>query len=143
MPDPKIKHLHLKAESADDLSVISSAVQDSILRIEGIIYNPKKRSLMLGLQRFRHESECASRITSGLRFDSVLSVKSTGIDISKKDAFLVLLSVKFEELDMPAGRLTLNFAGNGVMIADAECLDALLFDRGEPWKTQSVPKHSD
>lgn len=143
MPERKIKQLHLKAESTDDLGVISSAVQDAILRVEGIIYDAKKRSLMFGLQRFRHESESSNRITSGLRFDSILSVKSSGIDLAKTEAFLVLLSVKFEEVDAPAGRLILNFAGNGTLVAEVECLDAILLDRGDPWKTQSVPKHSD
>lgn len=143
MPDRKIRHLKLKAETAEDLSVISSAVQDSILRVEGIIYDAKKRSLMFGLQRFRHESESPYRITSGLRFDSILSVKSSGIDLAKKEAFLVLLSVKFEEIDLPAGLVTLEFSGNGTVVAEVECLDALLLDRGEPWKTQSIPKHTD
>jgi len=143
MPDRKVKHLHLKAESAEDLSVISSAVQDSILRVGGIIYDSKKRSLTLGLQRFRRESESQSRILSGLRFDSVLSVKSTGIDTSKTDAFLVLLSVSFEETDSPEGLVTLEFSGHGTMIVKVECLDALLLDSGEPWKTKTAPKHAD
>lgn len=143
MSDNKIKHLHLKAESAEDLDVISGAVQDSILRVDGIIFDPKRRNITLGLQRFRHENEGASRIISALRFDGVLSLKSTGIDRTKKDAFLVLLSTKFVKTDAPAGTVMLNFAGNGSLVAEVECLDVMLLDSGESWTTQSVPMHND
>ncbi len=139
MPDRK--PLHLKAETDKDLQIISGAAQDAILRVEGLIYDSKARSLTLGFQRFRHEVKKPSRIISGLRFDSVLSVKSAGIDRSKKDAFLVLLSIGYEDTDSPAGKISLEFAGDGHIIIDVECLDVMLLDQGDPWFTQSVPDH--
>lgn len=138
---PEHGHLHLKAESAEDLSVISGAVQDAILRVEGLIYDAKTHAFTLGLQRFRQEVKKPSRIMSGLRFDSVLSVKSHGIDRSKMDAFLVLLSIDFEEGDAPGGNVTLNFAGDGKVKLGVECLDVMLLDQGDPWLAKAVPEH--
>lgn len=137
----KAQHLNLKAETAEDLSVISGAVQDSILRVQGIMYDQKAKSLTLGLQRFRREAAKPSRILSGLRFDGVLAVKSSGIDKGKPDAFLVLLSIAFEPEDESAGELIFEFSGNGKLRAKAECLEAMLLDRGEPWAAKSVPDH--
>jgi hypothetical protein len=142
MASSHYQHLRLKAESPDGLKVISSAVQDAILRVEGIIYDPKARSLTLGLQRYRHEAKGKTRIFSGLRFDSVLSLKSTAIDRTNKDAFLVLLSIDFEESDAPAGVLNLEFSGGGRLLAEVECLDSLLLDRGEPWSAKKKPDHN-
>lgn len=135
-------HLHLKAETEEDLKIISGAAQDSILRVEGIIYDQTSRSIMLGFQRFRHEANKASRVLSGLRFDGVLSVKSMGIDKTKKDAFLVLLSIEFSETDKPAGEVILNFSGNGQMSLSVECLEVMLSDQGDPWLTKAVPEHA-
>lgn len=135
------KHLNLKAETAEDLSIISGAVQDSILRVQGIIYDKKAKSLTLALQRFRREAEKPSRILSGLRFDGVLGVQSSGIDKSKSDAFMVLLSVAFEPEEEGAGELIFEFAGNGKLRAKVECLEAMLLDRGDPWAAKSVPDH--
>lgn len=141
MANAAVKHLSLKAETAEDLSVISSAVQDSILRVQGILYNSKTRSLMLGLQRYRHEDKKPSRIISALRFDSVLSMKSIGIDRSNEEAFLVLLSISFEPTQAPSGDVILSFSGGGKIKLDAECLEVMLLDQGEAWSTKSMPDH--
>jgi len=143
MSKDSLKLLSLKAETSEDLSVVSGSVQDSILRVKGIIYKGTARSLTLGLQRYRREIAKPSRITSALRFDSVLSVKSSGIDTSNQEAFVVLLSIIFEESDKPAGIVTLNFSGGAQIIAEVECLDAMLSDQGLPWFTKSIPNHDD
>jgi hypothetical protein len=138
---PEHGHLHLKAESSEGIEVISGAVQDAILRVEGVMYDSKSHSFTLGLQRFRQEAKKPSRIMSGLRFDSVLSVKSSGIDQTKTDAFLVLLSIEFEEVEAPSGEVILNFAGHGKIKLTVECLDVMLLDQGDPWLTKAVPDH--
>ncbi|RKQ71338.1 DUF2948 family protein [Litorimonas taeanensis] len=141
MAMPKVQHLRLKADTVEDLNLVSGAVQDSILRVAGIVYDAQKRSLTLGLQRLRREAKGKTRIFSGLRFDSVLSLKSTGIERSNDNAFLVLLSLNFVEGDAPGGTLLLEFAGGGRLMAELECLDAVLLDQGEAWPAKSTPKH--
>lgn len=142
MPQNQLKRLSLKAQTTEDLSVISGSVQDSILQIKSIIFNGKTRSLTLGLQRYRYEVTEPSRISSALRFDDVLSVKSSAIDKSKTDAFLVLLSLEFTETDKPSGLVTLSFSGGGKLIVEVECLEVMLLDQGLPWVAKSIPDHS-
>ena len=142
MPRNQLKRLSLKAQTTEDLSVISGSVQDSILQIKSIIFNGKTRSLTLALQRYRYEVAEPSRISSALRFDDVLSVKSSAIDKSKTDAFLVLLSLEFTETDKPSGLVTLNFSGGGKLIVEVECLEVMLLDQGLPWVAKSIPDHS-
>jgi len=142
MPRNQLKRLSLKAQTTEDLSVISGSVQDSILQIKSIIFNGKMRSLTLALQRYRYEVAEPSRISSALRFDDVLSVKSSAIDKSKTDAFLVLLSLEFTETDKPSGLVTLSFSGGGKLIVEVECLEVMLLDQGLPWVAKSIPDHS-
>ena len=66
----EVKHLNLKAETEEDLGVIAGAVQDSILRVQGIMYDKKAKSLTLGLQRYRRETDKPSRILSCLLYTS-------------------------------------------------------------------------
>jgi len=47
--------LRLKAETAEDLTIFSSALQDAILRVGEIHYAAKSNAFTLRLSRFRHE----------------------------------------------------------------------------------------
>jgi len=104
------------------VKVIAAAVQDAILRVGEIKYDLRGRSLTLRMTRFQHESDKAARAQSGIRFDSVLGVKTRGIDRSDPEAMAVLLNVIFDETDKPAGVINLIFAGGGELQAEVECL---------------------
>lgn len=133
--------LRLKAETKTDLDIIAAAVQDAILRVGEINYDLRGRSLTLRMTRFQHESDKAARAQSGLRFDSVLGVRTRGIDRSDPEAMAVLLNVVFEQTDKPAGVLTLIFAGGGELQADVECLDVILADVTDAVETGKLPLH--
>ena len=51
------KPLRLKAESDDDLAVISSLLQDAVGKSGDIAWMPKKRRLVALVNRFRWRSE--------------------------------------------------------------------------------------
>lgn len=136
--------LKLRATSPDDMVVISSVLQDAITRIGDIRYRPKARSLTLRLSRFRQEDKTKSeRILTGLRFDGVMSLKAKNIDQSDPESYAVLLSINFETVSEPAGRLALLFAGGGEIRADLEALDVTLADISEPRTTDKTPLHPD
>ena len=84
--------LRLRAESQADLEIIAAAVQDAILRVGEINYDLRGRSLTLRMTRFQHETDKAARAQSGLRFDSVLGVRTRGIDRSDPEACLLYTS---------------------------------------------------
>lgn len=134
--------LKLKAESADDLTVLASTLQDAILRVGEIDYAPKQHALTLRLSRYQHENDETARILCGLRIDGVLGLKSRGIDRSDGEAMAVLLSMEFVADDTPpGGELHLIFAGGGEILAHIECIDILLSDMGESRVTDKRPLH--
>lgn len=133
--------MKLRAEDENDLAVLSASVQDAIIRVGDIRFDPVGRSLSLRLSRFMHELDTPMRIEAGLRFDSVMRVQSAGFDRSNPDAFAVVLGLSFEVLDNPDGLVTINLAGGGALRLNVECLDVLLADMGEPRRTASQPAH--
>ncbi len=133
--------LRLLAQDSEDLKIIASAVQDAILRVGDVRFDPVGRSVTLRLSRFRHESANPSRLEAGLRFDGVMRLQSSGYDRTNSDAFAVLLDVTFEETDAPAGQVTLTLAGGGALRMDVESLDVLLADTGDARGTRATPNH--
>ena len=133
--------LRLLAQDSEDLKIIASAVQDAILRVGDVRFDPVGRSVTLRLSRYRHESASPSRLEAGLRFDGVMRLQSSGYDRTNKDAFAVLLDATFAETDAPAGQVTLTLAGGGALRMDVESLDVLLADTGEARGTRARPDH--
>lgn len=135
--------LKLRAESEDDLSVLSSTLQDAITRVGDITYAPKSRALTLRLTRYRHEAaDTSQRILTGLRMDGVLALKTKGINQSEPEGMMVLLSLNFIPGETPpGGELHLIFAGGGELRASIECLDLTLADVADPRDTDKQPLH--
>lgn len=139
--------LKLRAETEEGLIVISSALQDAILKVGEIVYNNRGRFLTLRLSRFKHEqSQKAERVQTGLRIDSVLNIKSRALDRTDPDAYVVLLSVRFEaspEKEDPSGFVHLVLAGGGELAIKVECIDLILADTDEVRETDKLPIHYD
>lgn len=139
--------LKLRAETGDDLGVISSVLQDAILRVGEIRYDRKARALTLRLTRFRHEADTPTRILAGLRIDSVLSVASRGLERDNADALAVLMSMTYVPNPnvslQPEGKLHMILAGGGEIVCDVECVDVMLADVSAPRETKSQPLHPD
>ena len=137
-----MKPLRLKAETSEDLKIISSALQDAIGRVGEIHFDRKGRALTLRLTRFRHETKSNERIQTGLRIDGITDLKTRGLDRSNPEAMAVLLTLSFTPSDTPpGGDLHLVFAGGGEILAQVEALDAILADVSEPRKTDKIPLH--
>ncbi len=143
--------LRLKAESAEDLEVMSSLVQDAVGKIGDISWLPKKRRLILAMNRFRWEVHVgapddqapAERVRSALSIDGVLKVRARGIDQSDKSRIFDLLALSFECGTDAGGTLTLTLAGGGEFSIEVECMDLMLTDMGEPWGARAgrAPNH--
>lgn len=135
--------LKLLAEDADDLAVISAALQDAVAKIGDISYEPTARRLTIGFNRFRWEGKGGERIRSGLQLGGVMQVQSRRLRREARDAVLSLLGVTFEPGEAPGGVVVLTFAGGGELRAEVECLDAALADVSAPWPTPRRPAHED
>ena len=145
------KPLRLRAESADDLTVISSLMQDAVGKAGDIAWLPRKRRLALELNRFRWEDSAEAqrghrpyqRVRSALIIESVLAVRARGLDPKAKNQVFELLAILFEPGADGSGTLTLTLAGSAEIAASVECLDIALADLTQPWAAKAVkaPTH--
>jgi hypothetical protein len=152
--------LKIIARDAEDLTVVSACLQDALIPLNEMRYLPQERRFIMVANRFRWEraSEGSAaphnptvdatfdsdedfgelqRVNTGICIDRVLAVRSRGIDQSKPDEFLSVLSLQFED-----NKLSLLFAGGGTIQVDVEALALYMRDLGTAWPTQWQPEHT-
>lgn len=138
--------LHLAAFDAEDLAAISAQMQDAVIRLGDISYQPKRRQLALIANRFAWDSlPNAERRRTGLRINAVISAKRQMPAGLGPDTILSLLAFSFEEDDTDpeglSGTLTLAFSGGHKIALALECIDIQLDDLGPVWGALREPKH--
>jgi hypothetical protein len=143
--------LRLVAQDAEDLKVISTLVQDAVLPVTEIKFDPKRRRFALLLNRFRWEDRVEAeavgrayeRVRSVLVVEDVRKVQSFGFDRADRDLVLSLLSMEFTPGEDGTGRLSLTLAGDGAIALDVEALEVRLDDVTRPYRAPSgkVPTH--
>jgi hypothetical protein len=133
--------LRLLAQDADDLAVISAALQDAVAKVGDIAFEPRARVLTVALNRFRWEAGRGERVRSALQIAGVLKVETRKIRRDAPEAVVELLAVTFEAGESPGGVVTLSFAGGGDLRATVECVEAVLADVSAPWRTPRTPRH--
>ena len=134
--------LKLKAFDEDDLIIISSLCQDSIIKEHEYGYDEKSKRFAILMNRFCHESNDQQRIRTAIHFDYVNNLKTRNINKDDKDETLVLLAIKFDETKKPSGSITLEFSGNKAINLLVENIEVFLTDIGDPWVTNKKPDHN-
>jgi hypothetical protein len=134
------------ALDADDLAVVSTHLQDAVVKVADIHWLPHEHRLVVGLNRFDWEATLETdpeyrRRRAALRFDRVLACKCRDVAPTDKGAVLNLLAVEFEQGDPPSGQVTLIFSGGAALRLDVECLEVELADLGPVWTTTTCPGH--
>jgi hypothetical protein len=146
-----MEELKLVALDQDDIGVVSAHVQDALVRVGDILWQPREHRFVMALKRFdwitavdsRAHGPDYRRCRTALRFERVMACKCRDLDQSNKDAMLNLLAVEFAERDAPAGTVTLTFSGGGAIRLDIECLEVELADLGEVFAAALCPDHFD
>lgn len=135
--------LRLLAQDADDLAVLSAALQDAVARIGDIQWEPKASRLTVAFNRFCWEApdDRGMRVRSALQLGGVLAVKSRNLRFEAKDAVVELLALTFEAGEAPGGVIALTFADGGDLAATVECIEAVLADLSAPWTAPRKPQH--
>lgn len=141
--------LRLAAESADDLGVASSLVQDAVGVTRDVSWMPGRRRLAVLINRFRWEDQEAAkrdgrpfeRVRSALVFDDVIRVQSQGLPPDDGETVFSVLAIAFEPGEDGAGRIELTLAGDGALAMDVECINMRLADLTKPWETGNMPDH--
>ena len=140
----KVQPLKLLAQDADDLAVVSAALQDAVGKVGDIHFEPGRRQLTLALNRFRWEATGAKeRIRAAVQVGGVMGLKARRIRREARRAVLELLAVTFEPGDAPGGAVVFEFAGGADLRAEVECLDVVLADVSKPWPATAEPRHDD
>ena len=134
--------LKLKAFDENDLIIISSLCQDSIIKDNEYDYDEKSKRFAILMNRFCHESNDQQRIRTAIHFDYVENLKTRNINKDDKDETLVLLAIKFDETKKPSGSITLEFSGNKAINLLVENIEVFLTDIGDPWVTNKKPDHN-
>ena len=138
--------LKLIALDQDDIAVVSTHLQDAVVKIADIIWLPSEKRLVLGLNRFDWEAcgcddPCYKRRRTALRFERVNAFRCRNVNPASKEAVLNLLAVEFDETDAPSGTVTLIFSGGAALRLEVECLECELADLGPSWTAKARPAH--
>lgn len=144
MANAKPAAMQLRAEDAEDLKVLSAAVQDAVCTIGDIQYEKAGRRLTVALNRFRWEAggeTIGERVRAAIQFGGVLDLKAKKLRRDAPKAVLSLLAISFEPGEAPGGVIQLAFAGGGELRADVECIDAVMADISPPWPARRRPAH--
>lgn len=149
--------IKLRAEDGEDLTVISACLQDAILPVGEMCFEPAAQRFVAVVNRFRWEAADGGslrgegrggmqadddhlfpfeRVQCGVRFDGIAAVKTRGLNLKDRSQILELLSVG------PAdGGVVLTFAGGGALRLEGAAWRCAVEDLGEPWPTSSRPCH--
>jgi hypothetical protein len=139
--------LKLIALDEEDLAVVSSLLQDAVIRVADMTYLPGQKRFAAVLNRFDWEnavrggSKGYRRRRTALRFDRVFGAKMKNVKPGASERILSLLAVRFEPAEAPGGIVTLTFAGDASIRLQVECIEAELRDLGLEWRTRSKPEH--
>lgn len=143
--------IRLRAETPEDLVVISALLQDAVGETDRIAWAAKHRRFTLLLNRFRWEDAAGAarqkrpyeRVQTLLSIESVLRARSNGVDPADPDTVLALLSLEFRPGEDGSGTLVLVLSGDGEIALDVECLDVTLTDVSRPYtaSARTLPGH--
>jgi hypothetical protein len=148
--------LKLVALDSDDIEVVSTHLQDAVVKVADIHWRPNENRVVVCVNRFDWEAAqgVQAKAVNGagpdfrrrravLRFDRVAACKCRDLSAVQKDQVLNLLAVSFapRAADDPAGTVTLTFSGGGMLRLEVECLEVELADLGPTWNAGCCPEH--
>ena len=98
--------LRLLAEDADDLEIISAALQDAVTRIGDISWERGARRLTIAFNRFRWEAAegRGERVRAGFQIGGVQEVRARNLRAEAKDAVLEAPGHDLPEAGRPVAR---------------------------------------
>ena len=91
------------------------------------------------------EMTSLERVRAVLLISDITGLRSDGIRRDDPDEILSLLALGWQPGEDGTGRLVLDFAGDGTIVADVECISVDLRDVTRPYVANSrhMPQHDD
>jgi len=159
---PLMTKLKLVALDEEDLAVLSAQLQDAVVKVADLAYEPRGRRFAAMLNRFDWLETATSepkgvlskipflrgrkkrrymRRRTGLRIERVEAARLQGVDMTDKDTVMSLLAVQFTAKEPPSGVVSLLFSGGAAIELDVECIEAEMRDFDAAWTTARKPRH--
>ena len=130
---------------------ISAVLQDAVLPVSEMQFQQGEQRFGMLANRFRWEDVDAAnaskrpveRVQAVVVFDSVIKVRTSGLDLKDKEQVISVLSLAYEAGEYGAGTVVLTLAGDGAIAFDVECVEITLKDVTRPYLAPSgkVPSH--
>ena len=138
-----MSRLKLAATDAEDLEILSARLQDAVLKLKNVSWQPRKRRFAAVVNRLQWETGGKTRVRAGLHFNGVLKVQSHKVKLGADVAVVSLLAVRFTSNngEDPGGVIELVLAAGGVFRLTVECIDAELADMTSAWAARGKPDH--
>ncbi len=147
MSNDETSNLKLIGKNKEDLQVISAYCQDSIVKVEDIVFLKKNRTFVMMINRFMWEDlekgafRQNKRIRCAIRFEEVLEAKSKKINQGNKNRILECLAIKSQEMENKKHGIKIFFSGDGVITLISEYIEVIMHDLGKSWSVKNFPKH--
>ena len=140
--------LRVRVESRDDLELVSTLLQDAIVPVREMAYEPTRRRFAMMVQRFRWElgetvpdgedGPVSERVHCAVVINEVDAARTRHFDSAERGRILELLSCSLAD-----DGLYLCFAGGATISLSVQRLSCLVEDVGDTWPTWSRPAHPD
>ena len=145
--DFKNNNLKLIGKNQNDLEVISSYSQDSVVTVKDIVFLKKNKIFIMIINRFMWEDSEKGifrenkRIRCAIKFEEVFNVKSKNINQKSKNKLLECLAIESRLITNENYEINIFFSGGGMVTLISETIEVIMYDLGEPWQVRHVPKH--
>ncbi|MEM6648621.1 MAG: DUF2948 family protein [Pseudomonadota bacterium] len=139
--------LALIAADEEDIEVVSSLLQDAVVKVGDMTYLPAARRFAFVANRFVWEEGQQkrfgpfTRVRVGVHVDDVRAVRTKAVRMDAKGAVVNILNIDFTRAQEGAGLFTFTLAGGGAIALEVEAINMSVRDISEPWRTQNKPNH--
>ncbi len=140
-----LKPLKLIAKDVEDLQIMAAHLQDAILPMISMEYDPKAKMFRALANRFcwehgemEHEGQpLYHRTHTGIEIHNVTHVSHKGLDFKGQNRSYNLISVHSDS----NGSIHFVLSGGSELRLDVENIHLHLGDVQHPWPTRKKPKH--
>jgi len=131
--------LKLKALEEDDVKIISSLVQDSILPIGDFTFLKPAKQAMFAINRYCHEDKATkNRCNSLLTVNNVTNMQIKNIDLTDRKQNLCFLDIS---VNFDTDEIIFLFSDNKMIKMDVSKIEITLTDVSEKWSVYDTPRH--
>ena len=142
------KVLSLRCEKDQDIKVISSLLQDSLVSNADIYFERTQKTFAFIANRFCWERVSRKktdfsyyRVLSGVNIQNVISVKQKNLIQKKNNETTLFYNLLTIEYDSVSNEITLIFSQGISVKLNISKLNLFIRDLNEPYPTKQIPEH--